>query len=63
MNEAIINEYLALVAAYLKNSTEANVDAVEAFEEAHPGIGDAAYQAGGPYEYDLVNGIVYSKEV
>lgn len=61
MNEALINEYLALVAAYLKNSTEANVDAVEAFEAANPGIGDATYQAGGPYEYDTVAGIVYSK--
>ena len=61
MNEAIITEYLDLVAAYLADSTDANVDAVEAFEEANPGVADAAYQAGGPYEYDPVAGIVYSK--
>jgi hypothetical protein len=60
INNAVIEAYLALVAAYLANSTDANVDAVEAFENENPGVADAAYKAGGPYTYDPVAGVVYS---
>jgi len=56
MNE--VNEYLDLIAAYLANSTDANVDAIEAFEAAHPGIADAAYKAAGPMSYEIVSGVV-----
>ncbi len=56
-----IKIYLALIAAYMANSTEANVDAVEAFEAAHPGIGDAAYQSAGPMSYEIVAGVVSAR--
>ena len=42
----LIEEYLALVEAVLESPTEANIDAVEAFEGAHPFIADAAYAEG-----------------
>ena len=57
----LINVYLELVANYLARSTDANVDALEEFVAEHPGIEDAAYQAGGPYEYDIITGTVYTK--
>lgn len=52
--------YIGLIATAFANGTNENIDAIEAFEDAHPGIGDEAYVAGGPYEYDITNGIVYS---
>ena len=44
MNDAIIEAYRALIAAYLAASTIANEDAIEDFEEANPGVVDAYYQ-------------------
>lgn len=44
MNDNIINGFRDLIAAYLANSTDANVDAVEAYEAAHPDVADAYYQ-------------------
>ncbi len=54
MNDAIIDQFEALIAAYLANSTDANIDAVEDFEAANPGVADASYQRGvkaDPYHY------------
>ena len=59
IDAATIATYLALVAKAFANMTDANVDAVEAFEAAHPGIEDASYQAGGPYTYDPLAGVVH----
>ena len=44
MNDATINAYRTLIAAYLAVSIDANVDAVEAFEANNPGVADAFYQ-------------------
>jgi len=61
MEQELINKYLDLVSEFLKNSTIENEDAIEALEEAHPGLADAVYQAGGPYEYDLLTNTVKEK--
>lgn len=57
----LVSTYLELVRIALASATDANVDAVEAFEAAHPEVIDLAYQADGPYEYDPVTGTVYAK--
>jgi hypothetical protein len=44
MDNAIIDNFRSLIAAYLANSTEANEDAIENFEAAHEGVADAFYQ-------------------
>ncbi len=44
MTNATINKFRDLIAAYLASPTEANVDAVEAFEAANPNVADAFYQ-------------------
>ena len=44
MNNATIEAYIILIKAYLANSTDDNVDAVEDFEEANDGVADAYYQ-------------------
>ena len=41
-----VGTYLQLVEAALYNVTAADIDAVEAFEAAHPEVVDGAYQAG-----------------
>ena len=50
-----VKEYLSLVATAIKDSTEANINAVDAFESAHPEVVDASYQSLGKVEYDVVN--------
>lgn len=40
----IIESYRHLIAAYLANSTEANIERIEAFEDANRGVADAYYQ-------------------
>ena len=56
-----VTTYLKLVAAYIATPSEANVDAVEAFETANPSVIDEAYVAAGPLSYDLLTGSVVSK--
>ena len=54
MTNDIINEFEALIAAYLAVPSDANVDAVEDFEAANAGVADASYQRGvkvSPYHY------------
>lgn len=54
----IVNTYLDLVAAYLACPTRANEDAIEAFEDLHPTVGDDAYRAAGRLSYEVVTGVV-----
>ena len=35
---AVQTTYMALVAAFNQSPTDANIDALEAFEAAHPGV-------------------------
>ena len=56
-NDNIIT-YLALVAAVFAASTQANIDAIEDFEAAHPGIEDDVYQAAGPGSWNIITGRV-----
>lgn len=56
-----VTEYMDLVAAALASPTDAHIDAVEAFEAAHPEVIDAAYQQAGPMTYDPVAGVVYTE--
>jgi len=56
--------YIDLVKAVLANGSDENIDAIDAFEAANPGIEDEVYKAGGPElqrMYDLLNGVVYCK--
>jgi len=53
-----INIYLKLIAAVMANTSEANIDAVEAFEAANPDVVDATFQAAGPLSYEVVSGTV-----
>ena len=53
--------YIDLVKAVLANGSDENIDAIDDFEAANPGIEDEVYKAGGPYEYDFLNGVVYCK--
>jgi len=57
MND-IIAQYLALTATALAAPTDANIDAIDAFEAAHPEVIDAAYHAAGPLVYEPVTGTV-----
>jgi len=58
MDNENITTYLALIAAAFAASTENNIDAIDEFEDAHPGIADAAYQAAGPMSYEIISGVV-----
>jgi len=53
-----VDYYLELVAKSLKTMSEEDMDAVEAYESEYPEVVDASYQAGGPYEYDVLKGVV-----
>jgi hypothetical protein len=41
-----VTTYLKLVERVFNNATQANIDAVEAFERAHPSVVDEAYRRG-----------------
>jgi hypothetical protein len=53
-----VEYYLNLVAKAIKTMADEDIDAIEAYEAKYPEIADATYQAGGPYEYDILNGVV-----
>jgi len=44
--KAHVDAYLTLTAEAIRNPSEANIDALEAYEAAYPWIVDAAYQKG-----------------
>jgi hypothetical protein len=55
-----IEYYLELVAKALDTMADEDIDAVDNYEAEYPEVVDASYKAGGPYEYDILNGVVYS---
>ena len=50
--------YIDLVKTVLEYGFDENIDALDAFEAANPGIEDEVYKAGGPYGYDFLNGVL-----
>tara|TARA_R100001244_G_scaffold131218_1_gene104224 strand:+ start:224 stop:436 length:213 start_codon:yes stop_codon:yes gene_type:complete len=59
-----VDTYLGLIEEAVVDTTDASIDALDAFEHANPNIADEAYQAGGPEVKGLaarvVNGTQHS---
>ena len=64
-SQQIQSEYLVLVKNFLDIPFDESaldcIDAIEAFEEKHPTVGDDVYKANGPYEMDLLTGNIHKK--
>ena len=57
-----IEIYLDLIANAFENTSFANIEAIDAFENVHPEVVDQSYVAGGPLDYDILSGIVHKRQ-